>query len=193
MNLDTCIISSCNSTYRLRYWNLIKVRTLHNLLVATAPTACGIETDLYDVMSMATGKGCNSTYRLRYWNCRDLAGLYTKPQVATAPTACGIETCPPPPSPLPPSLPLQQHLPLAVLKLCKVLYSHFIQVWVATAPTACGIETSRYLLYECCSCYRVATAPTACGIETSASIVSSNWFHSVATAPTACGIETCHC
>ena len=36
---------SCNSTYRLRYWNSSRPKKIHKPL-----------------------KGCNSTYRLRYWN-----------------------------------------------------------------------------------------------------------------------------
>ena len=60
---------SCNSTYRLRYWN--EDNPLQDLLdqaVATVPTACGIETFR-----------TNTTYLLLQ-------------KVATVPTACGIET-----------------------------------------------------------------------------------------------------
>ena len=63
-------------------------------------------------------------------------------EVATALTACGIET--PYASLIPSSdTPLQQRLPLAVLKLIR--YSRYSQQWlhlVATALTACGIETN---------------------------------------------------
>ena len=92
-------------------------------LVATAPTACGIET----------------------MQQRALAAL-NQYNVATAPTACGIET-------LPPLVllhhflngKLQQHLPLAVLKPDAVVKFHDIGC-VATAPTACGIETPYFFL-----------------------------------------------
>ena len=109
--------SGCNSTYRLRYWNLyesaacthefelqqylpLAVLKLNNTLfifiihivatvptacgietkqnghfkhmfygvVATVPTACGIETRLRYRHGKPTPCRCNSTYRLRYWN-----------------------------------------------------------------------------------------------------------------------------
>ena len=88
------------------------------LIVATVPTACGIETDY------------NSQICLRII------------LVATVPTACGIETlhrC---------AFrnfiaTLQQCLPLAVLKLRNVVLIFITSASVATVPTACGIETRR--------------------------------------------------
>ena len=85
----------CNSTYRLRYWNLqetyISYSSFHS--VATALTVYGIETNFCalfmeeKIMNVATAltvygietepklflierisSRCNSTYRLRYWN-----------------------------------------------------------------------------------------------------------------------------
>ena len=117
---DVLYRDSCNSTYRLRYWNPKRSYTpSHDQFVATVPTACGIETmQLSAIFSIALS--CNSTYRLRYWNAaffipRDMYGFI---MVATVPTACGIET-----------------------------YHDFEtgregEYIVATVPTACGIETS---------------------------------------------------
>ena len=62
-------IARCNSTYRLRYWNLIHPYTLPNVSVATALTVYGIETRyLVNAVNHAF-PSCNSTYHLRYWNC----------------------------------------------------------------------------------------------------------------------------
>ena len=61
--------AGCNSTYRLRYWNSNHPIFLLLLLdcVATVLTVYGIETDLF-WMLIQVNEGCNSTYRLRYWN-----------------------------------------------------------------------------------------------------------------------------
>ena len=85
---------SCNSTYRLRYWNAPSGRPLQSTIwpVATALTVYGIETLITNVdrrmdLRVATALTvygietcrhlyclywywhcCNSTYRLRYWN-----------------------------------------------------------------------------------------------------------------------------
>ena len=93
---------SCNSTYRLRYWNLLPIRTLSllNLEVATVLTVYGIETngleDQYKyyvtlqqylpftvlkpsslLQPQSSHDGCcNSTYRLRYWNAPFLLKIY---------------------------------------------------------------------------------------------------------------------
>ena len=88
--------TSCNSTYRLRYWNKLStefgfpiIRTLQQYLPFTVLklTREEIEDKKVEVIS------CNSTYRLRYWN--DKIGpdfLKSKPR-------------------------LQQYLPFTVLKL----------------------------------------------------------------------------
>ena len=67
---------SCNSPYRLRYWN-------HNFLAVT---------------SLVNLPSCNSPYRLRYWN-RNHLGLNAHPSIR---------------------LLLQQSLPFTVLKLFKL-------------------------------------------------------------------------
>ena len=86
---------SCNSTYRLRYWNyrvpcIILVRrfgvatvlTVYGIetikkdiyindftvIVATVLTVYGIETRAPPLICHCTALSCNSTYRLRYWN-----------------------------------------------------------------------------------------------------------------------------
>ena len=87
---------SCNSAYRLRYWNFITIYSKSSLtiFVATVLTACGIETHSHilrhcylwlRVATVLTACGietsstsipslncicCNSAYRLRYWNSR---------------------------------------------------------------------------------------------------------------------------
>ena len=84
---------SCNSTYRLRYWNssinnpstkatiVATVLTVYgiettcefhivsrnNVLVATVLTVYGIETSSA-IQHCNNYCSCNSTYRLRYWN-----------------------------------------------------------------------------------------------------------------------------
>ena len=60
----------CNSTYRLRYWNRsFWIETCSSLqLVATVLTVYGIETRDFKVNNSLVNTCCNSTYRLRYWN-----------------------------------------------------------------------------------------------------------------------------
>ena len=68
-NLVT-LIFSCNSTYRLRYWNACSCWIMvSGTSVATVLTVYGIETHLKRLVSGETSYCCNSTYRLRYWNC----------------------------------------------------------------------------------------------------------------------------
>ena len=60
----------CNSTYRLRYWNALKLLGIH------LPTVSGCNSTYRlrywnkgtSRSVTKTDKGCNSTYRLRYWN-----------------------------------------------------------------------------------------------------------------------------
>ena len=92
-------------------------------IVATVPTACGIETRSYFRSLSTFFSSCNSTYRLRYWNVT---------------TDCIALISP---------LWLQQHLPFTVLKLetCKI---HLCtDSLVATVLTVYGIETVLYRLY----------------------------------------------
>ena len=60
---------SCNSTYRLRYWNVILWRLNKNLFVSCNSTYrlryWNFSTFFEPVRYCF---GCNSTYRLRYWN-----------------------------------------------------------------------------------------------------------------------------
>ena len=97
---------SCNSTYRLRYWNWRVIRNWMpaSLLVATVPTVYGIETIHYmQLLVTFHGFRCNSTYRLRYWNTTNLyvSGSYCK---------------------------LQQYLPFTVLKLIIHLLLKFLDL-----------------------------------------------------------------
>ena len=69
--MTTQISLSCNSTYRLRYWNYVigsllvaLVLTLQQYLPFTVLKPC----ILFSTHRMDAFKRCNSTYRLRYWN-----------------------------------------------------------------------------------------------------------------------------
>ena len=126
------MFGSCNSAYRLRYWNKFCNRCWNSLLriVATVLTACGIETMSIRNLIKQKAARCNSAYRLRYWNtCNTLNLLLVgSMNVATVLTACGIETkgfwrtfeffyyL------------LQQCLPLAVLKHSNDLYTHSVKI-----------------------------------------------------------------
>ena len=151
--------NSCNSTYRLRYWNCSTAILTALPIVATALTVYGIETLLHyvhsckiicwlqqhlpftvlklDVFScyICILKSCNSTYRLRYWNCILKHGwMFLRRK-------------------------LQQHLPFTVLK--HTMLSVWRRFWtqVATALTVYGIETIRpdWFGFDCCcnSTYRL--------------------------------------
>ena len=159
-------LNSCNSAYRLRYWNVHKWCTAYNK-----------SSKLQQCLPLAVLKLNMPFYRMKnsevLQQCLPLAVL--KPEsrpwrngtfivVATVLTACGIETT----------------------------YKQFFHLLlqVATVLTACGIETSAYcaklkfITCRCNSAYRlrywnlkslktklqkillVATVLTACGIET---------------------------
>ena len=68
--LGIVVLRSCNSTYRLRYWNSATfLRPPNKPLVATVLTVYGIETGYRSQSCCLLGLvRCNSTYRLRYWN-----------------------------------------------------------------------------------------------------------------------------
>ena len=66
---------------------------------------------------------------------------FVRPAVGTTPTACGIETNRSNYNNKNISVQLEQHLPLAVLKLIDILAVHTDTMCVGTTPTACGIET----------------------------------------------------
>ena len=60
----------CNSTYRLRYWN-IRMRNLQNVLLWSCNSTYRLrywnrKEEL--IKQLQAEIGCNSTYRLRYWN-----------------------------------------------------------------------------------------------------------------------------
>ena len=135
-------------------------------LVATVPTACGIETVRFTI---------HIDYHSRLQQYLPLAVL--KPYEVNMYSTCQCNG-------------LQQYLPLAVLKPSSQYY-HLRKAIVATVPTACGIETIHYLVHSKITII-VATVPTACGIETAVKAVQSISLMSleVATVPTACGIET---
>ena len=165
------VLTSCNSTYRLRYWNhSSQERTKPvNSTVATAPTVYGIETfeqlvstllhkqlqqhlpftvlKLVEIITIITHylTGCNSTYRLRYWNVTwNFAHRRTHKRCNSTYRLRYWN----------PEIfhgafcvevpLLQQHLPFTVLKLNATLFpiSEDFSI-VATAPTVYGIETGK--------------------------------------------------
>ena len=144
MQLKTLL--SCNSTYRLRYWNS-KSKLSKAILftsVATVLTVYGIETKHYVLKaSSKLPYRCNSTYRLRYWN--------------QALCALGFEQI---------ALSLQQYLPFTVLKRVISLILSFITWSVATVLTVYGIETPERLRAVEYINVLVATVLTVYGIET---------------------------
>ena len=186
----------CNSTYRLRYWNLPLIKLTEpgvtSVLQQRLPLAvlklqrrplppwfhessCN---SAYRLRYWNTSSPvpisilfsrCNSTYRLRYWNfCNTVEAqlLYTQ---------------------------LQQHLPLAVLKryfvcigalhsVCQL--QQYLPFTVLKHHLGCGFSKPNKIK-------EVATALTVYGIETfylRSNIVWTIW--SVATALTVYGIET---
>ena len=86
---------SCNSVYRLRYWNMSL-----KLFVQKTLQGCNSVYRLryWNPKNLATFSPtllscCNSTYRLRYWPpFLSLVPLVLPSKVATVHTACGIET-----------------------------------------------------------------------------------------------------
>ena len=108
----------CNSTYRLRYWNLMII------------------------LGSVVGLSCNSTYRLRYWNVlRNRRLILRLHPVATVLTVYGIETGLHQ-EPCRWSIQtLQQYLPFTVLKLPTGNSPLPAVNLVATVLTVYGIET----------------------------------------------------
>ena len=93
---------SCNSTYRLRYWNILDNQGDYiRITVATVPTVYGIETEVPTFQNVRISYCCNSTYRLRYWN--PFTRLAIQSMISS----------------------LQQYLPFTVLKpLLTILINH---------------------------------------------------------------------
>ena len=116
---------SCNSTYRLRYWNFfVFFRSRWNFWeVATVPTVYGIETFLLFWQGIST-LSCNSTYRLRYWN-----KTYS-PSSSSRPVAG-----------------LQQYLPFTVLK---PIYARFNFLFIVFSLQQYLPFTVLKLLIEVC-------------------------------------------
>ena len=137
--------NSCNSTYRLRYWNL-KLAMLHL-------QECSQELQQYLPLAVLkrfflkrvilSRSCCNSTYRLRYWNGK----VFIK-------DVCSASQ-------------LQQYLPLAVLK----------------PPSKLPSKLS-WMVFSCNSTYRLRYWNILGGVWT------ERWSIGVATVLTACGIET---
>ena len=136
-------VASCNSSYRLQYWNfqLEYILVLLEHKVATVLTACSIETfqpsilfeytlcQLQQFLPLAVLKhkiiyfsccrcieSCNSSYRLQYWN------LASKTHITEDHDSCNS------------SYRLQYWNSLASLT--------YISYLVATVLTACSIETA---------------------------------------------------
>ena len=112
-------IVSCNSTYRLRYWNYFSwCQTIFNSFHGCNSTYRLRYWNLGIAIARATNSWlcCNSTYRLRYWNIAIAKRLNASRSVATVLTVYGIETsvcnCF-----FYSNLQLQQYLPFTVLKL----------------------------------------------------------------------------
>ena len=97
LSFSDCLTStlSCNSAYRLRYWNLASnsCAFLLSITVATVLTACGIETWI---------NRCVFCWDIVLQQCLPLAVLKQEGNILA------FTTC----------FELQQCLPLAVLKLC---------------------------------------------------------------------------
>ena len=110
---------SCNSTYRLRYWNFKNTFIfIISFSVATAPTVYGIETSSYplDITSLTKVATAPTVYGIETSPIIRIVSI-DFPGVATAPTVYGIETA-------------------SAAPLNRGVIST-----VATAPTVYGIET----------------------------------------------------
>ena len=178
----------CNSTYRLRYWNKSTTSTGMFLYICCNSTYrlrywnLSSNTDLIEIIF----KSCNSTYRLRYWNVTLLKTMncfYNSCNSTYRLRYWNIKI----PTSNKPFLPLQQYLPLAVLKLHAVVQSLKFKLQqylpLAVLKLSLGFVQPCDVFLGCNSTYRlrywnsmffncsllnffVATVLTACGIET---------------------------
>ena len=134
---------SCNSTYRLRYWNTPSRQKNLVYRVATVPTVYGIETNGTD-SSSSSKSGTRLQQYLPFtvlklvrsnWTSLPLADQLQQylPFTVLKPKAGGRTLV---------DRPLQQYLPFTVLKLQQLLRLHKPMAKVATVPTVYGIETS---------------------------------------------------
>ena len=126
-NLETILLDSCNSTYRLRYWNFA----------------------VFCPFRLITHKGCNSTYRLRYWNSHEISPYHRYSYLSCNSTYrlryWNIKFAV---SPFFDISKLQQYLPFTVLKLplvsvntifwycCNSTYR--LRYWNSTKPALCS-------------------------------------------------------
>ena len=185
---------SCNSTYRLRYWNIstssnkpstfdklqqhlpftvlkpfcLGHQALLSIGVATAPTVYGIETIVL-ITAFWIAFCCNSTYRLRYWNYHKISLTQQRILLSCNSTyRLRYWNGKIPSKKISPRRGLQQHLPFTVLKQ----YSFSaISPWDSDSCNSTyrlrywNSTESRIFLWNPRFC--VATAPTVYGIETS--------------------------
>ena len=135
-------IVSCNSAYRLRYWNFrIEVSRYisTNELQQCLPFTVLKLNDCF-IISVSNDDSCNSAYRLRYWNY-NTSPSFNSPCCNSAYRLRYWNSPKPRIRPFSTSFGvLQQYLPFTVLKLAyHECYSRFL--WVATVLTVYGIET----------------------------------------------------
>ena len=148
------------------FWNRMNTGFL-DPAVATVPTACGIETNEFMIVSKPFIVSCNSTYRLRYWNGIFMKNVYNKQHVLQQylPLAV-LKQLIYSIARFNSMIGLQQYLPLAVLKLndsdLMEKICHKLQQYLPLAVL------KRHWRRRICvvPIYLVATVPTACGIET---------------------------
>ena len=137
----------CNSTYRLRYWNIRATCNRYSpFLKLQQYLPFTVLKRLSVSFWMSIMLSCNSTYRLRYWNFSPGGGLISSNE-------------------------LQQYLPFTVLKQVRFLIISLNSL-VATVLTVYGIETECYEVLYTHNTSLVATVLTVYGIET---IKSSRW------------------
>ena len=159
---------SCNSTYRLRYWNSMLIyRWVSRLYRCNSTYRLRYWNIFHSIFDVFVISGCNSTYRLRYWNNGSPLTYYK----------CHIYCCN-----------STYRLRYWNLHVFDTEYEEFF--CVATVLTACGIETAFVLDLLIATNQLVATVLTACGIETRTICTRENYLWCVATVLTACGIET---
>ena len=112
------IFGSCNSAYRLRYWN--DINRCRPPFYPRCNSAYRLRywnlTNILSLFKTALGTCCNSAYRLRYWNLQRRWIMYKVFPVATVLTVYGIETKKSFCLHLLKYSPLQQCLPFTVLK-----------------------------------------------------------------------------
>ena len=110
---------SCNSTYRLRYWNIPPQYVWRNSGVLQQYLPFTVLKRIYLTgISTVSSISCNSTYRLRYWNLSSTGDSIIRGVIS-----------------------LQQYLPFTVLKPAHTTRYIIKVLEVATVLTVYGIET----------------------------------------------------